>query len=405
MQYRRFGRTNLKMPVLSTGGMRYQDGWKDKPLGEVDPGVQRNLEATIARSVDVGINHIETARGYGVSERQLGVVLPTYPRDELIVQTKVAPEADPDQFVANFHESLERLQLDHVDLLGLHGINNVEILDWSLRPGGCLAAARELQRQGKCRWVGFSTHAPLDIILRAITTDATHHGHTGFDYVNLHWYTIFQRNWPAIEAATARDMGVFIISPSDKGGMLYKPSDDLVALCDPLHPIVFNDLWTLRRPEVHTISVGSARPSDYDLHLDAVTQLDQADAMSRPVYERMRARMQARCGIAHPEAMSAGLPDDADTPGGLNLEILLWLRHLAVGWGMTDYAKMRFNLFGSGGHWFPGQPAAEALAGVTDAQLREAVAGHPHTEAIPALVREAVDLLAGEPVKRLSEGG
>lgn len=405
MQYRRFGRTNLKMPVLSTGGMRYQDGWKDKPLSEVDPSVQQNLEATIARSIELGINHIETARGYGVSERQLGTVLPGYDRDQLIVQTKIAPEEDPDTFVAHFHESLERLQLDHVDLLGLHGINNAELLDRSLRPGGCLAAARELQRQGKCRWVGLSTHAPLDIILRAINTDATHHGHTGFDYINLHWYTIFQRNWPAIQAATARDMGVFIISPSDKGGMLYQPSDDLVGLCDPLHPIVFNDLWTLRRPEVHTISVGSARPGDYDLHLDAVARLDDAEALAAPAYERMRARMRERCGIDHPEQMSPGLPSDADTPGGLNLEVLLWLRHLAVGWGMTDYARMRFNLFGEGGHWFPGKPAAEALAGVTDAQLRDALAGHPQADAVPALVREAVELLAGEPVKRLSEGG
>ncbi|MFI4859899.1 MAG: aldo/keto reductase, partial [Phycisphaerales bacterium JB063] len=344
MQYRRFGRTGLQMPVLSTGGMRYQDGWKDKPLAEVDAAGQANLEATIARSIEVGINHIETARGYGVSERQLGVVLPTYDRDHLIVQTKIAPEEDADQFVAHFEESLERLQLGYVDLLGVHGINNAELLDQTVRPGGCLAAARELQRRGKCRWVGFSTHAPRHIILDAINTDATYQGHTGFDYVNLHWYTIFQRNWPAVQAATQRDMGVFIISPSDKGGMLYKPAPDLEELCGALHPIVFNDLWTLRRPEVHTISVGAARPGDYDLHLQAVGRLDQAEALTAPVYRRMCEQMQSRCGIAHPEAMSPGLPEPEDTPGGVNLEVMLWLRHLAVGWGMTDYARMRFNL-------------------------------------------------------------
>ena len=405
MQYRRFGRTHLKMPVLSTGGMRYQDGWKDKPLSEVDPAGQANLEATIARSIEVGINHIETARGYGVSERQLGRVLPGYPRDELIVQTKIGPEADPDVFVSNFTESLDRLQLDHVDLLGLHGINNPQLLDWSIRPGGCLAAARELQRQGKARWIGFSTHGSLQLIMRAIESDATYHGHTGFDYVNLHWYTIFQRNWPAIRAATDRDMGVFIISPSDKGGMLYRPSDAWARLCDPLHPIVFNDLWCLRRPEVHTLSLGAARPDDYSLHLEAVQRLDDAEALAGPVYQRLCQQMQARCGVGHPEAMSPGLPGPEQAPGGLNLEVLLWLRHLAVGWGMTDYAKMRLNLFGSGGHWFPGTPAAEALAQVSDDQLRQAVAGHPDADAIPGLVREAVDLLAGEPVKRLSEGG
>ena len=334
------------MPVLSTGGMRYMDGWKDKPLTEVDAAGHRNLEATIARSIELGIHHIETARGYGVSERQLGQVLPHYDRDKLIVQTKIAPEDDADVFTAHFHESLERLQLDHVDLLGIHGINNAQLLDQALRPGGCLAAARALQRQGKCNAVGFSTHAPLHIILEAINTDATHHSHTGFDYINLHWYTIFQRNAPAIQAATQRDMGIFIISPSDKGGMLYQPSDEVVALCDPLHPIVFNDLWTLRNPNVHTISVGAARPSDYDLHLQAVAQLDQAETLTTPIYHRLRERMLERCGIDHPEAMSPGLPQPEDTPGGVNLEVMLWLRHLAVGWGMLDYAKMRFNLFG-----------------------------------------------------------
>jgi len=404
MQYRRFGRTNLQMPVFSTGGMRYQDGWKDKPLSEVDPAIQQNLEATIARSVEVGINHIETARGYGVSERQLGVVLPTYDRDKLIVQTKIAPEEDADQFVAHFEESLERLRLDHVDLLGVHGINTPELLDQAVRPGGCLAAARELQRRGKCRWVGFSTHGPLKVILDAINTDATYQGHTGFDYVNLHWYTIFQRNWPAIQAATQRDMGVFIISPSDKGGMLYKPSDDLVELCDPLHPIVFNDLWTLRKPEIHTLSLGAAKPGDYDLHLEAVGRLGEADALTAPIYKRLCGRMRERCGIDHPEGMSPGLPEDTVAPGGLNLEVLLWLRHLAVGWGMTEYAKMRFNLFGNGGHWFPGQPAEAALEEVTDAELLEALAGHPHADTIPGMLREAVDMLGGEAVKRLSEG-
>ena len=50
--------------------------------------------AAVRRAVALGINHVETARGYGSSERQLGLVLPTLPREKLIVQTKVAPEAD-----------------------------------------------------------------------------------------------------------------------------------------------------------------------------------------------------------------------------------------------------------------------------------------------------------------------
>ncbi|HEY9644854.1 MAG TPA: aldo/keto reductase, partial [Chroococcidiopsis sp.] len=193
--------------------MRYQFKWQDVPQGQIPPDNQANLEATIRRAVDLGINHIETARGYGSSEMQLGRILPQFPRHELIVQTKVSPTADPEEFRRTLEQSLDYLQLDYIDLLGLHGINTPELLDFSLRPGGCLDVAREFQRQGRVRFVGFSTHGPTDVIVEAIATNQ-------FDYVNLHWYYVNQSNWAAIAAAQQHDMGVFIISPSDKGGML-----------------------------------------------------------------------------------------------------------------------------------------------------------------------------------------
>ena len=80
--------------------MRYQFKWQDVPPGEVPPDNQANLEATIHRAVELGINHIETARGYGSSEMQLGNVLPTLPRDKILVQTKVAPMATAEGILA-----------------------------------------------------------------------------------------------------------------------------------------------------------------------------------------------------------------------------------------------------------------------------------------------------------------
>src|SRR5512146_3239401 len=144
MKYRRFGRTDLKMPVISCGGMRYQYKWQDVPESEIPAANQDNLEATIHRALELGINHIETARGYGSSEMQLGRILPDLPREKLIVQTKVAPQANPKQFLALFETSMKYLGLDHVDLLALHGINNRELLDFALKKDGCLDAARKL---------------------------------------------------------------------------------------------------------------------------------------------------------------------------------------------------------------------------------------------------------------------
>src|SRR6516164_309266 len=99
MKYRRFGRTQLQMPVISCGGMRYQHKWQDVAPAEIPVENQRNLEATIHRAFELGINHIETARGYGSSEMQLGQVLPTLPRDRIIVQTKVGPKAKASEFL------------------------------------------------------------------------------------------------------------------------------------------------------------------------------------------------------------------------------------------------------------------------------------------------------------------
>src|ERR1043165_1392514 len=122
MLYRRFGKTGLQIPVVSCGGMRYQQSWND--ADHFTDANQKNLEATIHRSLAIGINHIETARGYGTSEEQLGHVLPKLPREKMIVQTKVGPEADPKKFMETFDKSMSLLKLDYVDLLALHGINN-----------------------------------------------------------------------------------------------------------------------------------------------------------------------------------------------------------------------------------------------------------------------------------------
>ncbi|MEM9187331.1 MAG: aldo/keto reductase [Planctomycetota bacterium] len=403
MQYRRFGRTELRMPVFSCGGMRYQQTWDDAPLEVVEDENQRNLEATIRRSLELGINHIETARGYGTSERQLGVLFPKLlaagtPRGDLIVQTKIAPHAEPAVFRQQVEESLERLNLDYVDLLGLHGINTHELLWQSVRPGGCLEVARQLQAEGKVRHVGFSTHGSTELIVDTLRCDA----HGGFDYVNLHWYYIFQRNWPAVEVAAERDIGVFIISPTHKGGMLYDPPAKLSRLCKPLHPLVFNCLFCLARPEVHTLSLGASQPSDFDLQMQAVPMVDNAAELLPPIVDRLREAMVEAVGAELAGRYAEGLPAwDDDSPGYMNVPIMLWLRNLALAYDMTEYGKMRYNLLGNGGHWFPGL-GAKNLDTLDPDQLTKAFKSSPFADQIVDLLRETEQLLGGTEVKRLS---
>lgn len=380
------------MPVFSCGGMRYQYKWQDVPEREILSDNQANLEATIRRAFEVGIHHIETARGYGSSERQLGKILPQFPREQLIVQTKVAPEEDAKTFQRNFEESLDRLQLDYVDLLGIHGINLDQHLEWCTRPNGILAVVRKLQAQGKVRFVGFSTHGPTDVIVRAIETNE-------FDYVNLHWYYINQQNWDAIAAANRHDMGVFIISPSNKGGNLYAPPQRLVDLCAPLSPMVFNNLFCLSHSQVHTLSIGASRPTDFDEHLKTLAFIDHADELLPPILQRLEEAAIARLGENWWKNWRKGLPTVDQTPGRLNIPTILWLRNLAIAYDLVDYAKMRYNLLGAGSHWFPG---AQAEA-VDQAALRPLLKDSPFAHQIPDLLQETHELLGGEAVKRLSQ--
>lgn len=398
MHYRRFGRTEIRMPVFSLGGMRYQQSWDDAPLDVVEADNQRNLEAVVRRAIELGVNHIETARGYGTSERQLGLILPTLPRDKIVVQTKIAPDADSGLFRRQVLESLQRLNLDYVDLLGLHGVNTYEAHWHAVRPGGCLQAARELQAEGKVRHVGFSTHGSLPQILETLRSDA----YGGFDYVNLHWYYIFQNNWPAVELATRRDMGVFIISPVNKGGMLDTPSEKLSELCRPLHPIVLNCLFCLSRPEVHTLSLGAARRSDFDHQMQTLPLIDQATATLGPIVHRLQSAMDSAIGADVARRLDEGLPDWQRAPGYMNLKIMLWLRSLAIAYDMVEYGKMRYNLLGSGGHWFPGLNAA-GLDAVSNEAFDKAVRDSPFAKDIRGWLEETHALLGGEAVQRLSQ--
>ena len=392
MQYRRFGRTELQMPVFSCGGMRYQYKWQDLPQSKIPADNQRNLEATIRRSFELGINHIETARGYGSSEMQLGQILPQLPREKLIFQTKVSPKPQKREFRRQFEQSLKFCRLDYVDLLGLHGINNEETFNISMRPGGCLDEAKKLKAEGKVRHIGFSTHGSTEIITKAIATGE-------FDYVNLHWYYINQWNWSAIEAARQQDMGVFIISPTDKGGHLYNPPAKLVELCQPLSPIVFNDLFCLSHPEVHTLSLGAANPSDFDEHLKVLPLLDKADEVLPPILERLEKEAIATLGKDWVENWKDGLPSYDNTPGNVNIPVILWLRNLALAYDMTEYGKARYNLLTNAGHWFPGAKADR----VARLNLHSCLSSSPYAEKIPDLLKETDELLGGAPVKRLSQ--
>jgi len=391
---RRFGRTEIQLPVLSLGGMRFQQSWKDLDPKEINNQQQDILQQTIQHASQKGMHHIETARHYGTSELQIGWALSQIDDPKRILQTKIPPNNDPSIFEQELELSLRRLGSEKIDLLAIHGINLPEHLDMTIRPNGCLEVVRRWQKDGLVGHIGFSTHARVDLIIRTIETGL-------FDYVNLHWYFIRQENEQALQAADDNDMGVFIISPTDKGGHLHTPSKKLLELCSPLHPIEFNDLFCLSDKRIHTLSVGAAKPEDLDIHLNAISKMDNMHGLINTIEKRLINASYKSLGELWLTTWNLGLPSWDQTPGQINIPILLWLNNLLEAWDMESFAKDRYGLLGRGGHWFPGSNADCLDCEVSEDELKEVLINSPWSSEIPFVLRKLKDRLGGKRRDRL----
>src|SRR4028119_1159425 len=282
MRYRRFGKTDLLLSAFSLGTMRCLASESD-------------AKQTVHQAIALGINHLETARGYGKSEQYLGNILKgdlPVPREQLHITTKLPPTPDAALMSQWIEESLEHLQLDYLDCLAIHGINTWEHLAWVESETGCMSVIGEAVAQGRVRHVGFSTHAPLEIILATINTDL-------FEFVNLHYYYFFQRNAAAVELAHKKDMGVFIISPSDKGGRLYTPPPKLEQLCHPFSPLELNYRFLLSDRRITTISVGPANPTELTAPLSVANRDEPLKPMELEVLERLKTQELDALGTDH----------------------------------------------------------------------------------------------------------
>ncbi len=156
--YRTLGKTGLKIPVISFGVMRADN-----------PGLCK-------AAYEKGIKLFDTAHGYqnGNNETMLGNVLKDYPRDSFLLATKVKPAAldkegkptkqtTTEDFLEKFSLSLSRLQMDYVDILYVHSVDNPEVL--TFKP--ILEALKILRKEGKVRFTGFSTHRNETAVINA----------------------------------------------------------------------------------------------------------------------------------------------------------------------------------------------------------------------------------------------
>jgi len=117
---------------------------------------EEEADSAISLALGAGVNHFDTAADYGDSELHYGRWMPRI-RDEILVSTKTG-ERDGDAARRQIEASLERLWLDHVDLIQLHAVNDLEDLDRATRSGGSLEAAIEARDEGLVGAVGITGH-------------------------------------------------------------------------------------------------------------------------------------------------------------------------------------------------------------------------------------------------------
>ncbi len=144
MEYRILGKTGLNVSALGFGGI---------PIQRLDPQGSRALMHQV---MEAGINYIDTARGYTVSEEYLGYALEGI-RDKFILATK-SMARDKASMARDIDISLKNFRTDYIDLYQLHNPNQAQ-LEVACAPGGALEALMEAKAAGKIGHIGVTLHS------------------------------------------------------------------------------------------------------------------------------------------------------------------------------------------------------------------------------------------------------
>lgn len=144
MERRRLGRLGHESSVLIYGAAA---------LSDVD---QATADRSVQQALDAGINHFDVAASYGDAELRLGPWMSRI-RERIFLATKVEERAS-DRAWASINNSLQRLQVDRVDLLQLHAVGDLDTLDAVTRSGGALESAIRALDEGMVGAIGITGH-------------------------------------------------------------------------------------------------------------------------------------------------------------------------------------------------------------------------------------------------------
>ena len=303
MEMRRLGRTGFEVSSLGYGAME---------LRKVDEGQSDRL---LNAALDAGINFVDTAPDYGVSEERIGRAI-SHRRSEYLLASKCGcnvPRAEDDRtqhiwtremVMHNIEMSLRLLKTDCLDLWQIHSATADEI-----RESDVAEAIREVQQQGKVRAIGYTAptnRAPkcgLDDVIEFLSWDL-------FDVFQVPYCAVGRIHEHTITAAAQKDAGMIVrgalkpgiskVHGKDRWEDLWETAG-LDELMDPSeNRFAFMLRFAMTHPDFSTIIVGTRDPA----HLaENVTTADKGP-LSSDVYAEARKRLDAAGAI--PEAIPGG---------------------------------------------------------------------------------------------------
>lgn len=299
MEYRRLGTTELELSVVGFGGI---------PIQRVDEQTVRDI---LTECKAQGINFIDTARGYTVSEELIGKALKDHKREDFYLATK-SMQRSRDGILREIETSLKNLDVDAIDLFQFHNIKSEEEYEKLLKRDGGYGAILELKDQGVIKHIGMSTHSS-DFLAFAIETDR-------FESVQFPFNPVEQQGYESLKKAKEKGLGVIIMKPVAGGAIHHKDLAIRDILSNEFVTCVIPGMDSVQQVKMNVLSANNKSK----LSLQERQQLDDEIRELGSCFCR-------RCGYCSP--CSVGI----DIPFNFLLEGYYTRYHL------EDWAKERYD--------------------------------------------------------------
>ncbi len=201
MKLRRLGRTNLEVFPIAFGGI---------PIQRVDEDTAIKI---IRRAIELGINLIDTARGYTDSEIKIGKALKGI--DKKVYLSSKSQNRTKDGIYEDVKTSLRNLGVEKIEIYHIHGVNNREAFNKIFEPDGAYYGLLKAKEEGLIDFIAVSSHSN-DILADLIATDK-------FDVIQVSYNFIEREPEEKIfPMALEKDIGIIAMKPM-AGGVIPNP--------------------------------------------------------------------------------------------------------------------------------------------------------------------------------------